>query len=99
MENAHTDPSHLAVPFAELVEAASAWDDARGLIEDCAMRTRAQDATGFGPQVGPVLTERLDRWRAEVALLGDAVAAHADALRACAATSRLADAAVVRRFG
>lgn len=99
MEIAQTEPSQLAVPFAELVNAASAWDGARRMIDDCVLGTRAADAGCCGPEVGPVLAERLARWRTEVALIGDAVADQAEALRACMTTSAAADADVARRFG
>jgi hypothetical protein len=99
MEISHTDPSHVAVPFAELVAAASAWDGARGLIDDGMRGARATDPSCAGPRVGPAHAERLARWLTQVALLGDVVAGHADALRVCAASSERADADVAGRFG
>jgi hypothetical protein len=99
MEISHTDPGHIAVPFAELVTAARAWGDTARLIDDGLSTMGTPDASGFGAQVAPALTERLGRWRAQVALLSQGAADHADALRACAATAELADAGVARRFG
>ncbi len=98
MDIVQTDPDQIAVPFAELVAAASAWDDAGRETDESLRTTRRGDAGCCGPRVGPVLAERLDRWCTEVGVISSAVGAHADALRACAATSALADADASRRF-
>jgi hypothetical protein len=99
MEISHTDPGRIAVPFAELAQAAQAWDDAGRLIDDRSLGTVAAASTSCGPEVGPVLASRLERWRAEVACISRAMTDHAKALRLCAATSSEADADVARRFG
>jgi hypothetical protein len=87
------------VPFAELAAAASAWDGAGGLIDEGVRGDSRGGRELCGPQVGPVLAERLASWLAQGRLLSDVVADHADALRACAAASEMADADVARRFG
>jgi hypothetical protein len=99
MEILHTDPDQIAVPFAELAAAARAWDDAGRQINEGLGVTPAQDTSCCGPQVGPVLAARLARWRRDVTGINSAVGDQADALRACAAASAMADADVARRFG
>jgi hypothetical protein len=99
MEISHTDPGHIAVPFAELVAASHAWDDTARLIDEGLSTMSTRDAACFGPQVAPALGERLAHWLAQVALLSQEAAGQASALRACAATAGSADAGVARRFG
>jgi hypothetical protein len=103
MDIAQTDPSQLAVPFADLVAAARAWEDSSQRIGRAVSALARTGAAGAGPEcagprVGPVLAERLGNWCARATDVARCAADHADAIRACVASSTATDVEVAASF-